>query len=250
MGADNVLEWEVVDGTGELRTASPAQNSDLYWALTGGGGGTYGLVVSVTVKLHPDVVVTGVQLRFDLDPGNPLAFHGAVAKYHQLVPQITSGPHHGMGIAAVTNTSFSLSPLTLPNGSPGAARALLGPLLAQLDTEQVPYDLNITQFPHWLAYWDAFIKPNPTQLVQNGQYGGWMVPRRVLDGRGPALQAAIQDVTGVGCTFVSLALNVSTPARPGGPAGPDAHLRRGGRRAQNAVAPAWREAALNIILST
>ncbi|RYP90243.1 hypothetical protein DL770_003612 [Monosporascus sp. CRB-9-2] len=38
LAADQVLEWEVVTGKGELLTATPRQNSDLYWALAGGGG--------------------------------------------------------------------------------------------------------------------------------------------------------------------------------------------------------------------
>jgi FAD/FMN-containing dehydrogenase len=48
-----VLEWEVITANGQLLTASPTQNLNLYWALSGGGGGTYGVVVSMTVKVHP-----------------------------------------------------------------------------------------------------------------------------------------------------------------------------------------------------
>lgn len=244
MAADSVLEWEVVDGTGTLRTASPTQNLDLYWALTGGGGGTYGIVVSVTVKLHPDAAMTGVQLQFDVDPDNPETFHNAVSKYHELVPQITSEPYFGMGIAAVTNGSFLLTPLTLPNVSSDDAKDVLAPLLDQLNEDQVAYNLTITQFSNWLEYWQTLIKPNPTQLVQNGQYGGWMVPRTVLEDHRQGLQSAIRDITDAGCTFVSLSLNVSRP----GMIGQRGRSRRS--RGQNAVLPAWREAALNVILST
>src|ERR1700712_2958713 len=49
LGADQVLEWELVTANGTHLIASPTQNSDLYWALSGGGPGTYGVVVSVTV---------------------------------------------------------------------------------------------------------------------------------------------------------------------------------------------------------
>ena len=57
LGADQVLEWEVVTATGQLLTASPTQNAELYWALCGGGGGTYGVVISMTVKLHDSLSV-------------------------------------------------------------------------------------------------------------------------------------------------------------------------------------------------
>lgn len=64
LAADQVLEWEVVTPTGQIITATPDQNLDLYWALSGGGGGTYGAVLSMTVKLHPDMPTGGATLFF------------------------------------------------------------------------------------------------------------------------------------------------------------------------------------------
>ena len=39
--------------TGEYLTTNEYQNSDLFWALRGGGGGTYGIVTSVTYRTYP-----------------------------------------------------------------------------------------------------------------------------------------------------------------------------------------------------
>lgn len=186
----------------------------------------------MTIKLHPDVPLTGVALNFELDLQRPRAFQNAVRKYHDLVPRITA--RQGMGIAAITNSSFLLTPLTLPRLSRNEALALIEPLLRELNDQDVRYQLNVTAAPNWLEYWRRLIKPNPTQLVENGQYGGWMVPRTVLDANADALQAAVQDVIGAGCTFVGLALDVSLPAGSG---------------VRNSVLPAWRDAALNVILS-
>ena len=47
MGTDSVLAFEVVTADGEFVTADAKQNSDLFWALRGGGGATWGVVVSV-----------------------------------------------------------------------------------------------------------------------------------------------------------------------------------------------------------
>lgn len=38
LAADQTLEWELVTGTGEYLIANRHQNTDLYWALSGGGG--------------------------------------------------------------------------------------------------------------------------------------------------------------------------------------------------------------------
>jgi len=64
LAADQVLEWEVVTASGALLTATPLINTDLYWALAGGGGGTYGVVLSMTVKLHHNMPTAGATLLF------------------------------------------------------------------------------------------------------------------------------------------------------------------------------------------
>ena len=50
LAADNTLEFDVVTVDGRHVTASPTQNPDLYWALSGGGAGTYAVVLSATIK--------------------------------------------------------------------------------------------------------------------------------------------------------------------------------------------------------
>lgn len=46
--------------------ANDYQNQDLFWALRGGGGGTFGVVVSVTLKTFPEppVIVTNANVTF------------------------------------------------------------------------------------------------------------------------------------------------------------------------------------------
>ncbi|KAI0156931.1 hypothetical protein GGR57DRAFT_491405 [Xylariaceae sp. FL1272] len=83
--SDQVLEWEVVTADGTLRTATPTLNSHLSWSLSGGGGGTYGAVLSMTVKLHnnmptniirafvmklPPALEAGATLYWIIVPGN------------------------------------------------------------------------------------------------------------------------------------------------------------------------------------
>jgi hypothetical protein len=51
--AGNLLEAEVVTAGGETLVASAHQHPDLFWALRGGGGGTFGVVSSMTFRTHP-----------------------------------------------------------------------------------------------------------------------------------------------------------------------------------------------------
>ncbi|KAG7089744.1 hypothetical protein E1B28_011398 [Marasmius oreades] len=64
LAADQALEFEVITTQGQYLIASATQNKDLFWALSGGGGGTYAIVWSVTVKAHPDTSVSAGFLNF------------------------------------------------------------------------------------------------------------------------------------------------------------------------------------------
>lgn len=50
--AAGLLEAEVVTADGKIRTANACTNPDLFWALKGGGGGTFGVVTRVTLRVR------------------------------------------------------------------------------------------------------------------------------------------------------------------------------------------------------
>ncbi|EIN04698.1 FAD-binding domain-containing protein [Punctularia strigosozonata HHB-11173 SS5] len=58
LGVDNVLGFELVTANGTLIYVSPYVHQDLYWALRGGGGPSFGIVTSTTYKLHPEQTIT------------------------------------------------------------------------------------------------------------------------------------------------------------------------------------------------
>ncbi|PYH44670.1 FAD-binding domain-containing protein [Aspergillus saccharolyticus JOP 1030-1] len=49
---DRVLEMQVVTADGEIRTVSDKQHSDLFYALRGSGGGSFGVITSLTLKTN------------------------------------------------------------------------------------------------------------------------------------------------------------------------------------------------------
>jgi len=52
MAAGGLLEAEVVTADGRVRIANACTNSDLFWALKGGGGGTFGVVSKLTLRVR------------------------------------------------------------------------------------------------------------------------------------------------------------------------------------------------------
>ncbi|SRR5579885_131347 len=50
--ASHLLEAEIVTADGKVRIANPCKEPELFWALKGGGGGSWGVVTRLTLKTH------------------------------------------------------------------------------------------------------------------------------------------------------------------------------------------------------
>lgn len=52
LAAAGLIEAEVVTADGQIRIANACTNPDLFWALKGGGGGSFGVVTRLTLRTH------------------------------------------------------------------------------------------------------------------------------------------------------------------------------------------------------
>ena len=52
LACDSLVEVELVTSTGEIVTANSSENSDLFWACRGGGGGSFGVITKMQFKTH------------------------------------------------------------------------------------------------------------------------------------------------------------------------------------------------------
>lgn len=231
LGADQVLKWEVVTGEGKVVTATrDNEYSDLFWALSGGGGGTYGVVTSMTSKAHPATPVSGLALNFTNANITQDTFFKAVYLYHTNLPALVDAG--AMTIWTYTNTSFALTPVTGPNIPEKDLVKLLEPFTAGLKKLGIKYTLNSAQFD---TYWDEFQGMQGTIPVGEEQYGGWLIPRSVVENNNKGLTQAYREIVEDGGAFIGVGLNVS---------------KKVAGDVYNSVLPAWREAIIATSITT
>jgi FAD/FMN-containing dehydrogenase len=65
MGCDSLLEVEMVTAQGQVILANDYQHSDLLWACRGGSGGNFGVVTSLTFRVHPIGNVARFRMTWD-----------------------------------------------------------------------------------------------------------------------------------------------------------------------------------------
>ncbi|KAL0064422.1 hypothetical protein AAF712_008586 [Marasmius tenuissimus] len=155
LAADQALEYEVITTQGRFVVASRTQNQDLYWALSGGGGGTYGIVWSVTVKAYPDLPVTIATLQFNATGISQELYWKAVEAYQSSTPKYTDAK--AWILTSYTNESFSLNPFFAINKSPAQVETLIQPLLQSLDSLGIDYTSSIRPFNTYLEAYSDFL---------------------------------------------------------------------------------------------
>jgi len=139
LGADQVLEWEVVTAAGEHLVATPARHADLYWALSGGGGGTYAAVLSATVRAHPAMKAAAANLTFTNTNTNvsDAAFYSAVKAFLMSMPDMADAGTWSTWL--LMPGTFILMPVFGPDMDKDDIRDLLAPTLQALNKSGIAY---------------------------------------------------------------------------------------------------------------
>ncbi|RDA89422.1 hypothetical protein CP532_6241 [Ophiocordyceps camponoti-leonardi (nom. inval.)] len=231
LGADNTLSFEVVTPSGEIVTASPSnRHRDLYWALSGGGGGNFGVVISVTVKAHPDVRVGGANFQVTAPRGRD----GDVMQHvwgalHSVLPTMVDA---GLTLVYVAyGTSFRGVAVTGYNMTEAQVRLAMMPLEAAVKSKGLILQANFTEFPSYQQHAAHYFgtPSNDSFGVNNALFGGHLYPRSALAN----LTEASREVNKKGGTLYGVALDVS----------------RFGAGSSNAVLPQWRQTIVHLAVS-
>ncbi|KAJ5173754.1 FAD-binding type 2 [Penicillium coprophilum] len=196
LGADNVLEWEVVTASGNVVHASPSNNSDLFWALAGGAGGTFGVVVSMTSRVFVDAPTTGASLAFELDAApSANAFWDSISVFFTgATPLVDTG---SFLLSQITNTTFQVT-IAAPSVTVPTLNTQLSYITDHLNQTGIAYSLTAQTDPSYFDFFSRYFGPLP-----NGIYpvthlvGSRLLPRNFFQSveSTQGLQNLLQSIT-------------------------------------------------------
>jgi FAD/FMN-containing dehydrogenase len=151
-GAAGVIELEVVLADGNIATANEYQNADLFWALRGGGGGTFGVVTRMTLLAHPEPTISG-WISGPIVAKTDAAFKELLEKYVRFVASTLSTPVYGEGVIlnpdygmATSYTGMNVMQVgsTFLDITTEQAEADWAPFLSELKSRPNDFDVNVT----------------------------------------------------------------------------------------------------------
>jgi FAD/FMN-containing dehydrogenase len=157
MGADSILEAELVTPDGELIRVNERDYSDLFWAIRGGGGSTFGVIISVTVKAHPMPSVGIVNI--DVSPRNHTSakhWWRTIATVHREMADLQDVGYAGYYTITGPPMGFHNTIFVYNASSAGEARKAIRPLENALNNANSSVVAEISQL--WTETWYELIQ--------------------------------------------------------------------------------------------
>ncbi|KAI0009197.1 FAD-binding domain-containing protein [Xylariaceae sp. FL0662B] len=162
LGADQPLSLQVVTADGRFVTADMNQNTDLFYALRGGGGSTYGIVTSAVVKAYPPIQVLSASVSFSKGSSNTSTtndtetFWRGFDRFHDFGRTIVDNggtAYSNLRSTGTNNSGFSFSAdIEMPGLSAQALLDFIQPLHDELNKiGLVVNNRGPTQASNWMA---------------------------------------------------------------------------------------------------
>ena len=129
MNCDNVIAFRMMLRDGQTVTANPLQNADLFWAVRGGTGNNFGILIDITYRVRPVWQLWAFGLAWDRD-----AAPRVLAEMQAHYMRTGASPKLGYMVLITRRPDFGNQPVLtmrgLHNGSAEEGRNELARLLA------------------------------------------------------------------------------------------------------------------------
>jgi FAD/FMN-containing dehydrogenase len=134
----SLLEAEIVTADGQVRVVNRAREPDLFWALKGGGGGTFGVVTRLTLATHELPQNFGA-LRLTIHAKSDEAYRRLLARFVDFYATALLNPHWGEQARASRDNRLEVS-MVFQGLTQAEARAAWQPLIDFADAHPDDYE--------------------------------------------------------------------------------------------------------------
>ncbi|KAJ7754480.1 FAD-binding domain-containing protein [Mycena metata] len=228
LGVDRVLQFKIVTPTGLYLTANECQNTDLFWALRGGGGGTFGVVLESTTLASPKLTLQVAFAAFSRTNTN--ATRGF---YEVVVNNSVRWAEQGFGGYIEPFQALYVTPKLNSTESSATMQPLFDYVTSLAPTDPGVEILSL-ELPSYGTFYQTFIANAGAPVGENAVIASRLIPAANFgdaDGRAALVDALIQTLAHV--TF-DMTLIATTPYNV-----PD--------DGSTSVTPAWRTAIWHVV---
>lgn len=165
--ASGLLEAEIVTADGEVRIVNAVRHPDLFWAIKGGGGGTFGVVIRLTLKTHDLPKLFG-GAKVAIQAKSDAAYRRLLARFVAHYQAHLCNPHWGEQARATRSNTLEIDMLfqgLTPEDADAAWRPFLDFVRANPGDYEETYPLRVIPVParhYWDADWLAAHLPTDT----------------------------------------------------------------------------------------
>ncbi|KAK4222438.1 6-hydroxy-D-nicotine oxidase [Podospora fimiseda] len=190
LAADHALSFDVITANGKLVTADEKTNSDLFWALKGGGPGTYGVVLSASFKTFAERPSAGATMYINSTlTTNITLFWEGVRIFHSHANYFVD---RGLYVYfTVAPGSLRVRPFVAFNQTSVQLEEILEPLKADLTAAGIPFYSGPTL--QYASFFDLYLdlfedeSGGPPMLTS-----GWMFGREDIDNNNDGIIEAMK----------------------------------------------------------
>ncbi|KUI63017.1 6-hydroxy-D-nicotine oxidase [Cytospora mali] len=177
LGVDRVLQFTIVTPDGMLRTANACQNADLFWALRGGGGGTFGVVLDATHRVEALMPVAVADLALPTNVTAEVAVEWVALQAEMGLSWARRGwGGHGAGTYLThVNPMPDIANLSDPSAAKESMQVAIDFVLAHGGTTFVEV------LQSWNDVWEKFIKPSARSVGGIRILGGRLWPQSMFE---------------------------------------------------------------------
>jgi FAD/FMN-containing dehydrogenase len=199
-GVDNVVQMTIVTADGRHITTNARTNSDLFWALRGGGGGTYGVLTSATYRTHPVLPVSSSFFTSNIT--NTTSAKTLISEYIRINPSLADAGWGGYGFFGADGL---ISLMVAPNVSIEQANATWSPFFEfahKLAGEGVIVTNNFTVPYNGFYEWYQQFFNSDGQVGINQELASRLLSRDVLVKDHDKVTQTIFDIRGIAWQYV------------------------------------------------